>query len=132
MQTTILYAALLTLLYLTLCIRVIRLRGKLRIGIGDGGNREMARAIRVHANFAEYTPLALLLLVLVEGQGPPVALLHVLGIGLLAGRMVHAFGLSQRKEDFRFRVAGMVLTFSVLAGSAAYLLFAFLRRAFAG
>ncbi len=35
-------------------------------------------------------------------------------ISLLAGRIVHAVGLSRTDEDFRFRVAGMWLTFSVL------------------
>jgi uncharacterized membrane protein YecN with MAPEG domain len=128
MDIAILYAALLTALYIVLSARVIRLRRALQIGIGDAGNKELARAMRVHANFAEYAPLALLLLVLVEGQGAHPLLMHGLGLLLLLGRAAHAFGVSQSKENLRFRVAGMVMTFSTLAAASVYLLFAYVRH----
>ena len=125
------YAALLALIFVLLSVRTLRLRKQLRIGIGDGGNPQLLRAMRVHSNFAEYVPLSLVLLLLVEGQGAPALLVHGLCLGLLVGRAAHAFGVSQPKEDFRFRVLGMVLTFAVLTASSAYLLFAFARSAFA-
>ncbi|MEN9842262.1 MAG: hypothetical protein RLZZ612_91 [Pseudomonadota bacterium] len=30
-----------------------------RVAVGDGGHPELLRAMRVHANFAEYVPLSL-------------------------------------------------------------------------
>ncbi|HAY26639.1 MAG TPA: glutathione metabolism protein, partial [Candidatus Accumulibacter sp.] len=56
------YAALLALFFVALSIRTLRLRRELRITVGDGGNPAMLRAMRVHANFAEYVPLGLILL----------------------------------------------------------------------
>ena len=75
-------------------------------------------ASRAQGNFAEYAPLALILMALAEIQGLAPILLHALGIALLAGRILHAVGLSQTAEDFRFRVTGMALTFGVLGVAA--------------
>jgi uncharacterized protein len=41
---------------------------------------------------------------------------------LLVGRLAHAYGLSQEKINFRFRVGGMALTFGMLALAALTLL----------
>lgn len=127
MQVTSFYAALLALLFMTLSVRTLRLRRSLRIAIGDAGNQEMLRAIRVHANFAEYIPLGLILLYLLEAQSAPVWLAHGIGLCLLCGRISHAYGVSQPKEDFKFRVAGMALTFAALGVSTATLLFIAIR-----
>ena len=63
------YAALLALLFLALSVRTLRLRRSLKISVGHAGNTQMLRAMRAHANFAEYVPLGLLLLTLVELHG---------------------------------------------------------------
>jgi uncharacterized membrane protein YecN with MAPEG domain len=118
------YASLLALLFVALSVRTLRLRHSLRIAIGDAGNERMLRAMRVHSNFAEYVPFCLLLVYLVEVRGGHALLVHGLGLCLLVGRAVHAWGLSQARENFRFRVAGMAMTFTTLLVSAAYLLFA--------
>ena len=123
-HTLSLYAALLALLFVALSIRIIRLRRSLHIALGDSGNETLLRAISVHANFAEYVPLSLILLCLMEGQGAHPALLHGLGVILLTGRLSHAYGVSQAHENFRFRVVGMALTFTTLITSSAYLLVA--------
>ena len=62
MVVTPLYVALLALWLLVLSARVIRERQAARVSLGDGGNRRLQRAIRGHANFVEYVPLALLML----------------------------------------------------------------------
>jgi len=116
------YAALLALLFVFLSVRTIRMRRRLHIGIGDAENPVMLRAMRVHANFAEYVPMGLLLAFFVETSGAPQLLVHALGASLLVGRIAHAFGVSREPEDFRFRVFGMVLTFTALLLSALYLL----------
>jgi uncharacterized membrane protein YecN with MAPEG domain len=118
------YASLLALLFVLLSVRTLRLRHSLRIAIGDAGNERMLRAMRVHSNFAEYVPFCLLLVYLVEVRGAHALLVHGLGLCLLVGRAVHAWGVSHARENFRFRVAGMAMTFTTLLVSAAYLLLA--------
>lgn len=122
MAVTSIYAALLVLLFVALSVRTLRLRGSLRISLGDGGNPQMLRAIRVHANFAEYAPLGLLVLLLLETQRAEVWLLHGLGLCLLCGRVLHAYGVGQPKAAGAFRVAGMALTLTMLTVSAVALM----------
>jgi len=116
------YAALLALLFVALSLRAIRLRRGARVAIGDGGDARLARAMRVHANFAEYVPLALLLIFFAESAGTPPLAVHAPCALLLVGRLAHAWGVSQPKEDFRFRVAGMALTFTAIVLAALALL----------
>lgn len=123
------YAALLTLLFLFLSIRVISLRRTLQVGIGDGGDKTLARAIRVHSNFIEYTPLALLLLLALELQAFYPWALHLLGATLVVGRLLHAYGVSQRNEQLKFRVTGMACTFLVTLLTASLLIYRFAMRA---
>jgi uncharacterized membrane protein YecN with MAPEG domain len=116
------YAAALALIYIFLALRVIRSRQTARVAIGTGGNAALARAIRVHGNFAEYVPLVLLLLAFLEMQGWPPWWVHALCLSLVAARLVHAYGVSQEKENFQFRTVGMATTFFVLATSSLALL----------
>jgi uncharacterized protein len=122
-----LYAAGLGVLFVLLSLRTLRLRRKLRIGLGDAGHPEMLRAIRVHANFAEYVPLCLGLMCLAELQAAPVWLLHSMGIALVLARLTHARGVSQMQEKTTFRVIGIALTLSILLTASSYLIFNHLR-----
>ncbi len=114
--------AVLALLFLLLSARVIRSRTRSSVALGTGGVPELERAARVHANFAEYVPLVLLLLAMAELRSAPAWLLHGLAAALLLGRLLHAWGMSRAEEDIRFRGAGMVLTFTALGGAAVALL----------
>ena len=127
MKIVILYASLLSLLYLALTFRTILLRRKLRAALGDAGDKSLQRAIRAHANFGEYVPLALVLLILVEGSGASWLMVHSLGAALLLGRLLHALGISRVREPLPLRMVGMVLTITCLLVSGVYLLVAFLR-----
>jgi uncharacterized membrane protein YecN with MAPEG domain len=118
------YAAILALFFLLLSKRVIVMRRKAKVAVGDGGNPELARLIAVHNNFAQYVPIALLLLAFMELQHAPALLLHVLGITLLAGRIIHAHGVSQMQEPFRLRAIAVGLSFAVIATASVYLLLA--------
>jgi uncharacterized membrane protein YecN with MAPEG domain len=104
------YASLLALLYFYLSVRVIRTRRQEQIPLGDHRNARLLRAIRVHSNFSEYVPLALILITFVELRGFSRWLVHGLCLSLLIGRVVHAYGLSQKKEKYRLRTVGMGLT----------------------
>ena len=128
MLTTGLYAALLGLLFVALSVRTLWLRRTLRIAVGDAGNPQMLRAMRVHANFAEYIPLALFLIYLCETQGTNGILVHALCLALLIGRLSHSYGVSQSNENYRFRVAGMALTFTPIIVASAYLLVAYAQQ----
>ena len=90
---TALYAALQGIVLLALLAPLGRLRGKTNVSLYDGGNPELAVAIRRHANWTEYVPFALLLMALLELNGASAGLLHGLGAALLAARIAHPFGL---------------------------------------
>ena len=117
-RVTAIYAALLALLFLGLSLRVIGHRHRTLVALGTGGDPGLQRAVRVHANFAEYAPLVLVLLLVAELLAAPGWWLHAMGLALLAGRALHAFGVSREPEDIRIRAAGMVLTFASLAAGA--------------
>lgn len=117
-QITALYAAILALIFVYLSRRIIKIRRKVKSAIGDAGDEQLKRAIRAHANFIEYVPLALLLFAFLEFQHAPAILIHLLGILLVIGRIVHAYGLSQIKEDYRYRIVGTVITLNIILASA--------------
>ena len=116
------YATLLALFFVYLSARTIGVRRKAKISIGDGGDSEMLRAMRMHANFSEYTPITLLLLALLELQGGNFWVLHCLGILFVAARLSHAYGISSAQAPGKFRVAGMVGTFTTIVIAAVMLL----------
>lgn len=115
MTVTPLYAGLLAIWFLVLSIRVIQRRGAAKIDLGDGGDAMMQRRIRGHANFAEYVPLVLLLMALLELRHASIYLLHGLGATLLAARVLHGISLSYTQGWVPGRFIGTVLTFIVLA-----------------
>jgi len=102
------YAALLGLLYLALTVRVIRYRGKHKISLGNGGHEPLERLMRSHSNFAEFTPMILLLLCLVEIKGWPAGLVHALCCLLIFGRLAHSESLP--RGSVTLRIFGMVAT----------------------
>lgn len=108
------YASLLGFLYIGLAINIIRLRKKFKVGINDGGNKDLAKAIRIHGNFAEYVPVALILLACYELNNASVIMLHALGAALLAGRALHVIGLSKTIGISMQRQVGMLATFFVI------------------
>ena len=118
LQIVPLYASLLALLFVLLSVRVIGTRRRWRVALGDGEIPALRRAMRVQANFAEYVPLGLILITFVELRSAPGLLVHLLGVLLLTGRLIHAYGVSGENENFRFRTAGMMLTFATLIAAA--------------
>jgi len=109
-----LYAALCALLLLALSGRVVALRRRLRVGIGDGGDPALARAIRAQANAIEYIPLLLVMLLIAENNGAGVLLLHACGIALVAARVLHAIGLSASAGTSFGRFWGTLGTWGLL------------------
>lgn len=114
MFVTPLYAGLLALWFLVLSWRVIQRRGK-GTYLGDGGDQGLLRVIRGHANFAEYVPLALLMMGFLEVSRFSIYVLHALGIVLLIARLLHGYALSFTEHSSFGRFWGASLTFIVLA-----------------
>ena len=115
MSITLLYGGLLALVFLMLSARVVQGRGKGGVSLGDGGQPELLRRIRGHANFAEYVPLQLLLLALLEGNGGLAAwALHALGATLVVSRLLHGFAMSFTEKWVFGRFYGTVLSFTLL------------------
>lgn len=113
------YAGLATLLFVVLSFRVIGTRRSARIGLGDGGNTLLLRRVRAHGNFAEYVPLCLLLMAMAELQNSAAVTINIIGLLLIAGRLLHAFGVSRAPGKTPFRTIGMVMTFAALITAAA-------------
>lgn len=118
MQITPIYAAILGPIFVILSIRTLLMRRKLKVVIGNGDQPTLTRAVRAHANFAEYVPISLLLISFLEIRTRTNLLIHTLCIALVIGRIVHAIGVSQIKEDFRYRIAGMMITFTVIVAAS--------------
>ena len=111
---TALYAAMFGLLFVILMIAVVKLRRSLRIGFGDGGNRDLQQAIRVHGNAVECVPIFLLMLFSLElNHGAPL-LLHIFGAGFLAARVAHAWGLYSSRGTSPGRLLGTAGTMLLL------------------
>jgi len=114
---TPIYAAIFALMLVGLASYVIKMRYKHRVSLGDGGNKDMLKAIRAHGNFIEYVPMSLILMGMLELNGESTTVLHAFGGALLVGRVLHAPGLNF-KGTSKLRQIGMVLTFGVLVGLA--------------
>lgn len=119
---TPIFAALLTFIYMALSWRTVRYRRANMISLGDSGDKALLKRMRAHSNFAEYTPLGLMLLLIAELQNAPTIALCVMGSALLLGRLLHAIGFSSTPQIMPLRVFGMVLTLMTLGLSSVALL----------
>lgn len=125
MLITPLVTALLAVLYVVLSIMVIRLRYIHKVSLGDADVEPLRQMVRSHANFAEYVPLSLLMLWFLESIVYAHGLVVVLGALLILGRVSHVIGMT-RPGLFRFRQAGMLLTFTVIITAAVRLIWYYL------
>jgi uncharacterized membrane protein YecN with MAPEG domain len=117
-----LYAALQALIALGLQLPIGRMRIASDTSIHDGGNQDLAVAIRRHANWAEHVPFALLLIGLLELNGAGASFLHTLGIVLLVARLSHPLGLNARTAKNPLRGSGAFGTILVYLAAAGSLL----------
>ena len=114
MFVTPLYAGLLTLFFVLLSVRVVNLRRRGIIFGDNNGEIGVTRIVRAQGNFAEYVPLALLMMAVLEASRHSIYVLHALGIALVVARLLHGFALSFGWQPRNGRIAGAALTFAVL------------------
>ena len=109
------YASLAAIFFIALSARVILFRRAHGVSLGDGGQDALLRRVRAHSNFVEYAPFGLLILLIAELQNALGWWLHIIGILLLVGRVLHGLALTRETPNPNFRVWGMLLTFSSFA-----------------
>jgi uncharacterized membrane protein YecN with MAPEG domain len=129
-------SAVLGLIFAVLTVQVVRARGAAGASLGDGSSGLIAPgqeptvpllvATRSHANFAEYVPLALILLGFVEWGGAARWFVCLLATALIASRLLHPIGMG-RKIPNPFRAAGAALTLLTIVVSCLSLLIGLLR-----
>ena len=110
------YAGLCGLMMVWLAVQTIKTRRANKVRLGDGGVPALQAAIRAHGNFAEYMPIVLILLFLLEYNGAYPILIHVVGSAFIIGRYFHAIGMLT--DNLRQRRLGMILTLNILIGLA--------------
>jgi len=115
---TAFYAAVLALVMVALAINVTVHRAKLKVPLGDGGNPQMLRMIRLHGNAAEYLPLAVLLMAIYEVDGGKPIALHIAGIALLLGRLLQTWNMWGTEIAGFGRVTGQSLAWLTIIGLA--------------
>src|SRR5687768_1180039 len=106
---TALYASLNAILNIALANQVSSLRSTEKVSMGTGESQALLTAVRIHANNAEFVPLALLLMLLAELLNGGSVPLHVWGGMLFLSRLAHVIGM-RRPPPNVFRVLGTGIT----------------------
>ncbi len=123
-EAAALYLALNMILLFILGYRTVKVRQSTGIGLGHAENDDMMRAMRIHANFAEYAPLPLLGLFALSAMNAPVMVVHVFGGIFTLARYAHCFGFTapegQRPTG---RFYGTIFTGLILLTEALALLY---------
>ena len=97
--------------------RIAQLREAENIWVGDGGHPKLTARMRAQLNFAEYAPIVLILIGLIEAtKGTQLWLAIVAGVFIL-GRICHALGMDGWKPG---RMIGMACTAPIMIGLGIY------------
>jgi len=115
-MTSVIYASLSAFLIVWLSLNVIKKRRKYQVSIGDGRNEELMVSMAAQSNAIEYIPIALLLLFALEYNNANNLIVHVLGLSLITGRIIHAKGILS--SNLKSRVFGMQITIFTIIGLA--------------
>jgi len=107
-MTSAIYASLASFLMIGLSINVIKKRRSNKVSMGHGGHKELKIAIAAQLNAVEYIPIALLLLFSLDFNKANILMLHILGLSLIIGRVIHAKGMLS--SNLNMRVIGMHIT----------------------
>ena len=117
LPATLTAAAACALVNIWLGLRIGRLRTSEKISIGDGGHDLLARRMRAQLNFAENTPLVLILIAGIELAGKGGAWLLPVGGVYALGRVAHGIGMDGGSLE-RGRMIGTLITMLSLLGLA--------------
>lgn len=115
-MTSVIYASFSAFLVMWLSLNVIKKRHANKVSVGDGGNEELQIAMAAQSNAIEYIPIALLLLFALEYNNANILIVHILGLSLIAGRLMHAKAMLSK--NLKRRVLGMKITVYTIIGLA--------------
>ncbi|MEJ7925935.1 MAPEG family protein [Sphingobium sp. AN641] len=110
---TLTLAAACALLNLWLALRCSQLRIAGKVLHGDGGDPRLVRRMRAHANFIEYTPIALILFALIELALGAALWLWIVALVYIVSRVAHTLGMDMDRPNAA-RAAGITATWVVL------------------
>ncbi|RIV87534.1 MAPEG family protein [Aurantiacibacter zhengii] len=113
MHISLISAALAALINLWLAVRCGKARISGKVLHGDGGDVALQRHMRAQANYVEYTPFALMLIVLLDLANQDGWLLGLTALAYFAGRVLHPIGM-QADHPAKTRQIGIMLTFGLL------------------
>ena len=108
---------------LVLSLLVVRQRQKHKVVLGDGGVPELIQAIRAFGNAAEYVPAGMAALAILAVVAAPPLILHITGLMLFGGRVLHGFGLSTSGGSSLPRTVGVLLTWLAYVFAGVTLIF---------
>lgn len=117
-------AAILAILLVVLTALTIVARNRFKVLLSDNGENVLLKFIRAHGNLAEFAPIFLILLTLVEiNHFISPFWLWVTAIAFIVGRFSHALSLLFiEPKTLLFRQIGMMLTFIPIVKLALILL----------
>lgn len=106
-------AAILAILLVLLSVLTIIARARFKVILSDNGEHALIKFIRAHGNLAEFAPIFLLLIGLVEiNHFLSIFWLWSIALVFLVGRFSHAISLLFiEPKTLKLRVFGMMLTF---------------------
>ena len=114
MHISLLSAAIAALINLWLAVRCGRARIGGKVLHGDGGDAALQRHMRAQANYVEYTPFALILIILLDLMGQDGWLLGLTALAYFIARILHPIGM-QADHPAKTRQVGIIVTFLLLA-----------------
>ena len=85
--------------------------------MGDGGNPRLIARMRAQLNFAEYVPVVLILIGLIEAAAGTQLWLWVVAVIFILGRVAHGFGMDGWSLG---RTLGTATTFIIMIGLGLY------------
>ncbi len=127
---TLCTASILGIIYVLLSIAVSGERGRSKIGLGTGTDGAVALgeehnasrllvAVRRHGHFAEYVPISLILMMLLELGHARRMVLIGLGVALILCRIMIVFGLGRAAPNV-LRAGGSVIQLLVILVASVY------------
>jgi uncharacterized membrane protein YecN with MAPEG domain len=130
LPVTLATASILGVLYIVLSAAVSAERNRSKVGFGTGAEASVALgaegqaprllvAVRRHGHFAEYVPIALILLMLLEIQHASLSWLYGLAGALVLSRLMIAFGMGRAAPNL-FRAGGNVVQWVMILAASIY------------
>ena len=113
LPVTLLYGGLCALLVTLLGARVSQQRIQRKISVKAEVPAEILREVRAHGNAAEWVPMMIVLLAILELSGVRSMALHLLGGSMFIGRLVHAYGMIAKNRNAS--IPGAAITYLVSA-----------------